>query len=30
MHREHIVVTNERRLISENVERHHIADPWYS
>ncbi len=24
MHREHIVVTNERRLISDNVERHHI------
>jgi len=25
MHREHIVVGNERRLISQNVERHHIA-----
>jgi NAD(P) transhydrogenase len=25
MHREHIVVGNERRLISQNIERHHIA-----
>jgi NAD(P) transhydrogenase len=25
MHREHIVVGNERRLITQNVERHHIA-----
>ena len=24
MHREHVVVSNERRLISQNIERHHI------
>ena len=25
MHREHIVVNNERRLITQNIERHHIV-----